>query len=596
MKHANLEVIQQRFPHVLEMLGSVTRIAEQKEEAPVYEQLERDEIWLQAVAELMEDSKILFVYGFGQGLSIADLLERFPDRWLFIYEPDEEAFKQVMSAYDISFLLNHPNLYWISVGESQLKLLFYLLCSYMQEKLAFVALRRYLEKDIDILRDVREEFIEYKSDFNTNKYTENRFRKEWTRNYLYHLSETFSTPSIERMFQSFKGSSAVVVSSGPSLTEDIEWIKKLSRHSLIIAAGSSVQALIRHGINPHLSVIMDGHEVNDRIFSNPDTLKSTLFFTSSSYYGISERKENNKIHAVLKNDEISQYFLQKHKNQLLMVPTPSVAGTALQVAVHLGAEKIIFAGQDLSYPNQKVYSDGVEHFSADITKTMLDKATQTVENVQGEYNATDSSFMFMKETIEGLIQNFEQITFINSTRHGAVIEGAPFQPMEEIYEEVCHAKLEPNAIKQWMVDHPSILNPEEITPVKDRLGFVQEDLLKVQAEIRVLRKLMSNIQQLSRTKPLKCQNLMVEIEERWGEIANREWFAPLYESLIPLELARFDRMLPTIVTEEQLPRKAGYIYEYLGTLLVDLEQNTPDLLEMVAEASKRVEDLLVKQA
>ncbi|QLG38203.1 motility associated factor glycosyltransferase family protein [Paenibacillus sp. E222] len=328
----NFEVLKQRFPHIVEKY-EFSNPLNMKQDHIMYELLEKDAEWLQAVNEIIGDSKIIFVYGFGLGLSIADLLEEFPDRWLFIYESDIDSFKRVISEYDISLLLSHPNLYWISVGDHQLRMLFQLLCSYMQESLAFIGLRTFLEEHIELLQEVRKDFIAYKNDFHSNKLIENRFRNEWTQNYLYHLHESLTTHSIEEMFGTFEGFTAIIVSSGPSLTEDIDWIKKMSKHALIIAAGSSVQALVKHGIKPHLCVIMDGHEVNNKIFANDSTLQSTLLFTSSSYYGISERKGKNKVYSIMENDQISQYFLQKTKSDILMRPTPTVAGTAIQTAI-----------------------------------------------------------------------------------------------------------------------------------------------------------------------------------------------------------------------------------------------------------------------
>ncbi|WP_235439634.1 6-hydroxymethylpterin diphosphokinase MptE-like protein [Paenibacillus sp. DMB20] len=200
-------------------------------------------------------------------------------------------FYQTISEYDVSLILEHPNFYWLSVGESQLEKLFYMVCSYMQDEMAFVALRHYLQYDMELLRGIKKKFLEYRDTFFENKFTENRFREDWTQNFLYHISDTLNTPSIEQLFYAFEDTTAVVVSSGPSLNEDIEYLKKLQPHVLIIAAGSSIQALIKQGIRPHLAVILDGHPINMDIFSNSETLKCPLLFTTSSYYGVSDLKK-----------------------------------------------------------------------------------------------------------------------------------------------------------------------------------------------------------------------------------------------------------------------------------------------------------------
>lgn len=79
-------------------------------------------------------------------------------------------------------------------------MMFHMLSSYMLEDLGFIALRKYLSDDMNLLREVKEQFQEYRQSFLVDKHTENRFREEWTRNYLYHLSDVLYTPSIERLF------------------------------------------------------------------------------------------------------------------------------------------------------------------------------------------------------------------------------------------------------------------------------------------------------------------------------------------------------------------------------------------------------------
>lgn len=591
MKQANLEVLQWRFPHIISNLKAAGEF-DRPVEPVVYERFEKDHVWLQAVEQLIADSKIVFVYGFGQGLSIADLLEKFPDRWLFVYEPDAASFQSVLTEYDLACLLEHSNLHWISVGDNQRNMLFYLLCTYLQKQLSFIALRKYLEEEMEVLHDIKRDFVVYQKEYESNKFVENRFRNEWTQNYLYHLHETFTSHSIEQMQQAFQGMDAIIVSSGPSLTEDMEWIRKSADHAVIIAAGSSVQALVKHGVEPHLCVIMDGHAVNDKIFSASPTLQPTLLFTTSSFYEISERKQTDKLYSIMKNDLVTQYFLQLDDSELLMIPTASVAGTAVQAAAFLGAQRIIFAGQDLSYPLQKVYSDGIDHFSAAVQSEMLQKAVQQIRNVQGGYNSTDSSFMLMKEGLEELIRQFKTIQFVNSTRNGAVIEGAPFRPIEHIYEELRDKHVPRDLIRTGLKEHPLVVDTEKLTNLRSKMEFVQADFIHVQAEMVVIQKLLRNIQLLSRTKPLKCQNRLVEIEERWGKIAHRDWFAPLFESLLPLQLARFDQMLPTIVMEQNVIEKSRYIYDVLGGLLVHMEEHLPRLQKFLEQTTLRLDRLL----
>ncbi|MCP3745899.1 DUF115 domain-containing protein [Paenibacillus sp. A3M_27_13] len=553
------------------------------------EPFERDTAWLNAVQGAIGNGKILFVYGFERGLSIVDLLELYPNHWLFVYEPDERLFRKAVTEYDLSLLLGYSNLYWLSVGDSQLDMMFHMLSSYMMEDLVFIALRKYLTDDMSTLREVKEKFQEYRQSFLVDKHTENRFREEWTRNFLYHLSDVLYTPSIERLFHAFEGATVIVVSSGPSLQEDIEWLKKLRPHALIISAGSSIQALIKHGIHPHLAVIMDGHSVNKKIFASSETREQPLLFTSSSYYEISDQNCAGKIHSIMKSDAVSQYFFGLSKEELFISPTETVAGTAIQAAAYLGAKRIILAGQDLSFPDNKFYADGIEHFAAETTDKIVQEAPKKVLNVKGTYNITDESFSLMKDGVENLIKALPRIEFINSTRNGAVIEGAPYEPMEEMYKLLAPESVDHDAIADLINKINIAADMNKVQDVRDKLIATLGDLSNVRSEIAAIHKLMKKIREFSRTKPAKAQSMVESIEQMWGVIANRDWFSPIFESIMPIEIARFDQVLPVIVTEHQLTRKSDLIYEHLGKLLQDITAQIPILEEMFSESIRRLD-------
>lgn len=510
----NHTILKQRFPHVATKINSLPN---DDLSIPLFtESFERDIAWLNAVEGAIGNGKVIFVYGFERGLSIVDLLELYPNHWLFVYEPDEQLFRKAVTDYDLRLLLGHPNLYWLSVGESQLNMMFHMLSSYMLEDLGFIALRKYLSDDMNLLREVKEQFQEYRQSFLVDKHTENRFREEWTRNYLYHLSDVLYTPSIERLFYAFEGATVVVVSSGPSLQEDIEWLKKLRPHVLIISAGSSIQALVKHGIQPHLAVIMDGHPVNKKIFASSVTREQPLLFTSSSYYEISDQNCAEKIHSIMKSDAVSQYFFGLSKEELFISPTETVAGTAIQAAACLGAKRIILAGQDLSFPDNKFYADGIEHFAAEATDKTVQEAPKKVLNVKGTYNTTDESFSLMKNGLENLIMALPRIEFVNSSRNGAVIEGAPFKPMEEMYKLLAPESVDHDAIADLINKINIAVDMNKVLDVRDKLIATLGDLSNVRSEIAAIHKLMKKIREFSRTKPAKAQSMVESIEQMWG--------------------------------------------------------------------------------
>lgn len=586
----NMEVLNQRFKHVAQKM-LVIESDDVKDKKFIQEPWNKDENWLEAVKGSVGDLNIIFVYGFGQGLGIADLLEMYPNRWLFVYEPDEQAFLNAMSNYDFRDLLSHPNLQWVSVGETQLKMLFYLVCSYMNQEMAFVALRHYLDNDMDVLREIKEEFKEYNITFDSNKQTQQFFQEDWLRNGLYQMASMFSTPSIEELQGQVKGITAVVISSGPSLQKDIDWIQRLKPHALIIAAGSSIQALVKNGIRPHLTVVMDGGVINNKVFEDPRTLESPLLHTSSAYYEISARKSNHLIHSIMKNDVASQYFMGLAEEEVIISSTPTVAGTAMQAAIRLGANRIIMMGQDLSFPENKYYADGVSHMSSEKIQSDVETAKTEVLNVNGTYNTTNQSFMFMKDSLEDLVTAFADVEFINSTRNGASIEGTVWMPIEEVYDLIQNEQVDQECIIRMSDQANYVIDRQKFTNVTNKIKATIDDMMIMKSEIKDIQKLLSKVQELSRTKPVKGQRMMESIEIAWGKLVHREWFDPILETVLPTSIKLFDQQLPIIVNEKNLVLKSDLIYKHLGKVLKDINEKIPSLVELFTESIRRMDEI-----
>lgn len=591
----NLAVLKNRFPHVWSEVKKVSHVENENSNAYI-EPIEQDLAWLEAVKQSVENTECIFVYGFGQGLGLADLIENYTDRLLMAYEPDIDQFYRAILTYDLTALFNHPNLYYLAIGKEQLNSLFYIASLHMHRELAFVALRHYLESEMDVLREVREKFQKYNHTYESNQNTHELFQKDWVRNSMYQMAGMLNSPSIESLKQLYAGMTAVIVASGPSLQQDIEWIERFKPHAFILSAGSSVQALVKHGIRPHLAVSLDGGVINNKVFEAPETLEAPLLYASTSYYGITDRKPSGKVHAVMSNDTITQHYMGLSRDNVAMAPTPTVVGTAIQAAIWMGAKRIVLMGQDLSFPGDKFYADGVGHVIDSDNQSMVENAELEIPNVHGGMNKTNVNFMFMKDALEKLFMSLPDIEFINTTRNGASLSGTRWEPIERIYEWVSNQKFETEVFFEKLIRSNYDSNLERIKFVKDKLQGTLNDFPQVENEIKVLLKIMSPLREISRTKPAKCQNTIAEIQQRWTQIVSRDWFTPIYESISPREMAAFDQKQPLIALERNVIKKADLLYEVLGTLLKDIKSKFPFLNEIFKEALLRIDCAEYKEA
>ncbi|MGV2884493.1 6-hydroxymethylpterin diphosphokinase MptE-like protein [Paenibacillus taichungensis] len=588
----NMKILQGKFPNVSLMLQELQANKETSDSFST-ESGEFDAAWMDAVEGAIGDIKLIFVYGFGQGIGLSDIIEKYPERLIIVYEPDEYSFLHAVHQYDLTPVLEWPKIIWFSLGEDQLNMLFYNICTYMDGELAFVALRQYLNDSFDSLKEVKSKFLEYQFTFESNRLTMNFFGEDWVRNPLNQLHVTVNHPSVIELNLPYQGATAVIVASGPSLNGDIEWLKKMKDHALIISAGSNIQALLNYGVTPHLTTILDGSPINEKVFSVPGALQPPLLFSLSAYYGISDMKKENMIYAVFQNDLVSRYVLDLDASYPYFYSTPTVSGTAIQAAISLGAKRIVFMGQDLSIQNGQFYASGVKHADQNELENQVQNARLKVKNVFGEENDTTPSFKLMKDSLESVISVFSDVEFLNATRGGARIEGAKWMDPERVYELIKEESIPEDAVLKALrelSEKSKNTQAQKVGTLESRITLLTEELLIVKGTLFDIKKKVGKIRELARTKPKKAWDVLANIELAWRDIVNRPWFEAVFLTLNPKSIHDFDRLLPIASLEQDICKKADLIHEHLGSLVSLMSDEIPRVIEMIEESTNRIKN------
>lgn len=584
----NMTLIKERFNGVFpNELSENSQDDLEIEKTIIRERIEYDTQWMQAVELSVQNIGIIFVYGFGQGIGISDLFERYPDRLFVIYEPNNTSFHYSLRHYDLTPILEWPRLLWLSVGENHLNLLFSKLSTHIQEELAFVPLRHYLENDIDELHRMREKFMKHYVAFVTNHNTREHFKKLWFENTLYNISEFSKYPEIYELENRFKNETAVIVASGPSLQEDVEWLKKIKNHAIVIASGSSIQFFQENNFKPHLVTLLDGGEINDQIFSSDIANQTPLMVASRGYHGVVNKKKKNVVYSLLNQDYFTQYVLGLDAKRNYIRSSYTVVGTAIQTAIILGAKRIILFGQDLSYHNGNYYAQGVNHsVGEEISSDNLEKKLK-VKNVKGSYNETTLSLMLMKDNIEKLIESHPDVEFINTTAYGAEIIGTTWAPAKKMYENLKNERSVPESLIEdclYQLDASPLI---ELPKFEAKLKFLIDVLQGAKEEATQIKKLLSKGRDQARIKPMKAWDFLAKSEEKWNVLTNQEWFNVIFEAAIPVAMLEFDRILPVIVNEQDIRKKSDLMHQHLGALLTVMINSIPESIEIFKEAKRR---------
>lgn len=193
---------------------------------------------------------------------------------------------------------------------------------------------------------------------------------------IYNLPTMLTHPPYQNLLKQRTNLSntAIIVSTGPSLTKQLPILKKYANKATIIAADASYPILAKHGIKPDYVLSLERILSTSKFFDNNfgDFDKDILFITTHLTHPqtiINLKKNNRNFLLSYRENGIIKYLKFKKFGELC--GGHSVANIAYGLAVLLRHVNIIFIGQDLAYAE-----DGSSHPS---------------EHIYGNYDAVDKN-------------------------------------------------------------------------------------------------------------------------------------------------------------------------------------------------------------
>ncbi|MGZ7445974.1 motility associated factor glycosyltransferase family protein [Paenibacillus sp. TH7-28] len=548
--------------------------------------------WIQATMDGKSDNEgPLLLFGVGMGHFLKAVLEKTEVKQIIVYEPDINVFHSMLQYQDVSGLLDNDRVKMVAVGEHELILLE--LASYISEQLsgtitliaAQIYRRLYKETFIQLEKVIIEAVRNSKSNFQTFQ----RYQMEWVQNILYNIPHCIVNPSIAALKGISNNGVIAVIGSGPSLQEDIHLLEQLKQKCILIAAGSSIQILQHHNIDPHLIVTMDGGIPNLNVFKNIDRGRTPLVFVNQSHYQIQDIYQSEMFHSTFEGDTISQYLLEGHKGPSFE-PTASVTGTAMQLAAYMGAKDIILLGQDLSFPDQKYYSAGANHVTEQGLDNALRNATEYVENVSGGMNPTSAVMTITRKNIEFIISvlQLNGIRFINTSSKGAKIKGAEWESLEDIIKV-----LQANQV-------PALHSLNAISKTEENLSEkVSNKMNHILNEAKTLDKSLTKIKQelTSMAKNVKTKNAnnlnknLLKVNKLWQSITDQDIFKYFHSFGLAYHINHYMRFVPKIVDATNPFTKAALIIEHLGKLVDELISFNPKMTNYIQHSLHRMDQL-----
>ncbi|ECH3378796.1 motility associated factor glycosyltransferase family protein, partial [Campylobacter jejuni] len=497
---------------------------------------------------------VLYFYGFGNGILFKALLQNKNHQHIVVFEKDIEIIWIMFHILDFSSELQSARL--MILETSSLDIEFF--SNFCSSKPFFQFSRIYF---LELMSHYYERFHE--DILGLNKKLAENFKNsivsygndpldalQGIEQFVYNLPQMITHPSYKELLSKRKNLSdtAIIVSTGPSLTKQLPLLKKYASKATIFCADSSYPILAKHGIKPDYVLSLERIPLTSEFFNNDfgEFDKDILFILKSYVHPHTTKylqKNNRAFILVSTYASFIQYLKLDYFGYFNM--GFSVAHMACYLSLHLNHKNIIFIGQDLAYAeNGNSHPDDYQN-SANYESQMYEHILTKAYGGKKEVKTHHVWLMFKRNLEQDVqkIQKYLDTKVYNCTEGGARIEGT----IEKPFLWACKNLLDKDLNKPFEKLEPLSLNKQN--------EFLLKAYYKVCKSIKHCRdfnKILSNdfenIQSiyLSLNEKEEDINLAIEkIDEFKNKLENIKQMQDLYEILSPL-LIQFELNLAKI--------------------------------------------------
>jgi hypothetical protein len=262
-------------------------------------------------------------------------------------------------------------------------------------------------------------------------------------NLLANMKEIIQNPYISCLKDQYKNVPAFIIANGPSLDKNIKQLHKIQDKGLIISTESAIIPLIKNNIKPDILTIIE---------RTKNTY--TYHFENNQYpedislicLGLVDKQVfpsfcGAKIPLFRKQESINEWLNRYVGDGSSIDAGANVSHLAFELALYLGADPIVFVGQDYAYG-----PDGVTHSKDALYLTEKGKSVSDiikskpiiyVESNEGTMIPSNQLWVDFRHGLEMKIAGHFRNNIINATEGGAKIKGTKNELLANVIEKYC---------------------------------------------------------------------------------------------------------------------------------------------------------------
>ncbi|ECV6655207.1 motility associated factor glycosyltransferase family protein, partial [Campylobacter coli] len=483
---------------------------------------------------------VLYFYGFGNGVLFKALLQNKNHQHIVVFEKDIEIIWIMFHILDFSNELQSARLMILENDKLQTQD-YNELCSFKPffqfSRIYFLELMsHYYERFHEDVLELNKKLVQYFKDSIISHGNDSTDTLQGIEQFVYNLPQMITHPSYKELLSKRKNLSdtAIIVSTGPSLTKQLPLLKKYANTATIFCADSAYPILAKHDIKPDYVLSLERIPLTSEFFNNDfgEFDKDIVFICAGVVHpkAIEYLKGGNRKYLIMPRYLYFPIYIKLNKYFYFLYNTPSVAHMSYFLSVLLNHKNIILIGQDLAYAeNGNSHPDDYQNsatYESQAYEHILTEAYGGKKEIK-----THEFWIFFKQILEAMIIKYH-ITTYNCTEGGARIEGT----IEKPFLWACENLLDKDLNKPFEKLEPLSLNKQN--------EFLLKAYYKVCKSIEHCRdfsKILSNdfekIQSvyLSLNEKEEYLNLAIEkIDEFKNKLEDIKQMQDLYEILSPL--------------------------------------------------------------
>jgi Uncharacterized protein conserved in bacteria len=434
-----------------------------------------------------------FVYGCGFGYALFELFaHKAPNTLVVVFEEDICLFKAMLYYFDLAPIMKTGKIVFL-VGGSEyfsraLDELFFSVvffnCTSPAVVFTYAAQRNFKAQYLEIHRYVFKQ-LGMLVFYIGNDHQDNLLGMK---NLLANAGEILRNPYIGCLKNRYKGFPAFIVSNGPSLDKNIQKLKEIQGRGLILSVESAIVPLTKNGIIPDILTIVERtkytylYHFKDRAYSPEISLLCLALVDKRVFPAFS----GERIPIFRSGEAINQWINRYIGDGSSIDAGANVSHLALELAVYLGADPIVFVGQDFAYgPDEATHSK--DAFYAQEKGHRAQKVLRSIPAVYLEGNdgtmlKSNRLWSDFKTGLEFKIARCPEHLFLNATEGGAKIQGTVCIPLDAAIQSYCKKSL-PYRVNRLVAENRKQINAEER---RERLSGLKKSAGEYAAQFRAL--------------------------------------------------------------------------------------------------------------